>query len=94
MNQLSIFIDQIQRPSFLRTDEPVTKRKAQPSALEKREQVRKALRGRGKVTGTFVVDYTGYTKQSVNYLLSALADSGEIQRFDGGARILWELIGK
>lgn len=98
MSALSIYIDQITRPSFLPTYAAPTRRPAQPAAAEKRRQVLDCLRQAGKaVTAAWVVDYTGYTQQSVRHLLYCLQDEGLIKRSDlpgtkvpGVSSVFWE----
>ena len=98
MSALSIYLDQITRPSFLPTYAAPTRRPAHPAAAEKRRQVLDCLRQAGKaVTAAWVIDYTGYTKQSVMHLLYGLQDEGLVKRSDlpgtkvpGVSSVFWE----
>ena len=91
MSELSIFVDQILRPSFLPNLCPPTRRTSQPVAAAKRAAVRECLRRAGRpVSRMWVEDYTGYTKQSVNHILQSLCEAGEVRRVEGGAVLLWE----
>lgn len=98
MSTLSIYIDQITRPSFLPTYGAPTRRPAQPAAAEKRRQVLDCLRQAGKpVTANWVVEYTGYTKQSAMHLLYSLQNEGQVKRSDlpgtkvpGVSSVFWE----
>lgn len=91
MSLMSIYVDQILRPSFLPNYMPPSRRPSQPAAAAKRLAVVVCLRKAGKpVSRTWVVDYTGYTKQSVNHILNALVDEGKARRIDGGDVLLWE----
>ena len=93
MSLLSIYVDQITRPSWLPTYDAPLRRPAQPIATEKRKQVKECLRKSTKpVTSTWVMDYTGYTKQSVMHILYSLVEAGEVRRIEGGAFLLWELL--
>lgn len=90
MSLLSIYVDQILRPSFLPNYDSPARRPAQPVAAEKRRQVLACLQASPKpVSSAWVVDYTGYTKQSVCHLLYSLHQLGEVRRVDGGLRVLW-----
>lgn len=97
---LTVALDQITRPSFLPTYDAPTRRPAKRIAEEKRQQVLDCIRAAGKsVSATWVMDYTGYTKQSVMHLLYKLQDEGLITRKEspgdkipGTTFILWEAV--
>lgn len=97
---LTVAIDQITRPSFLPTYDAPSRRPAQPLAEQKRQQVLGCIRNAGKaVSATWVMDYTGYTKQSVMHLLYKLQGEGLITRKEspgdkipGTTFILWEAV--
>lgn len=91
MSALSLYVDQILRPSWLPNYESPCRRPAQPIANEKRRQVKACLKNApGPVNSAWVIDYTGYTKQSVMHILYSLAEVGEVRRIDGGRVLLWE----
>lgn len=90
MSIFSICLDQITRPSFLPNLGTPSRRPSQPIAAEKRRQVLACIECAAEsVSSTWVMDYTGYTKQSVMHLLYALSEAGEIRRIEGGAVLLW-----
>lgn len=99
MSSLSIYIDQITRPSFL-PDYGAPHHPAQPVAEEKRQHVLACLRNAGKaVSATWIIDNTGYTKQSVMHLLYKLQDDGLVTRKEspgektpGVTYLLWEAV--
>lgn len=99
MSSLAIFVDQIMRPSFLPNYEAPARRPAQPVAEEKLRQVLACLKAAGKpVSSRWVMDYTGYTKQSVCHLLYKLEQEEEVvkiqplgEKLHGKAFTLWEL---
>jgi len=85
-------LTQITRRSWL-PDDTQTRRQGRPAAEAKRRDVIACLQRAGKpVTRTWVEDYTGYTKQSVNHILVTLVDLGKVRRIEGGEYILWEII--
>ncbi len=90
MSALSLYLDQITKPSWLPVYDGPQRRPAQPVAAEKRRQVLACLKACHKpVTSTWVMDYTGYTKQSVMHILYSLVALGEVRRIEGGAFLLW-----
>jgi hypothetical protein len=85
-------VAQITRRSWLPDDTPA-RRPGRPEAAAKRREVIQCLQRAGKpVTRTWVEDYTGYTKQSVNHILVTLVALGQVRRIEGGEFILWEII--
>lgn len=100
MGMLAIYVDQVMRPSFLPNLGEPTRRPAQPVAEAKRREVLNCLKAAGKpVTATWVMDYTGYTKQSVMHILYRLEIDGLVRRVDvpgvvrspGVSCVLWEV---
>lgn len=83
MSLTAFYVDQIMRPSFLPNLGAATERARQPMAETKRRDVLNCLRTAAKpVTATWVMDYTGYTKQSVMHLLYKLQDEALAKRTD------------
>lgn len=90
MSTFSFYLDQIRLPSWWGDTEPLSKRKSPAGAEEKRGQVLTGLRMAAKpVSATWLIDFSGYTKQSVMHILYALVEQGLVQRIDGDRVVLW-----
>lgn len=93
MSLLSLCVDQILRPSFLPTYDVPARRKSPAHSAEKRRQVLVFLEKSGRVPSRSIMEYTGYTKQSVMHILYSLETAGEVKRCRVfGAEFLWEVV--
>lgn len=99
MSLTAFYVDQIMRPSFLQNLGESMRRPAQPVAEAKRREVLECLRTAAKpITAIWIMEYTGYTKQSVMHTLYKLQDEGLAKRIDkpefcrkpGECFVFWE----
>lgn len=93
---LAIELQQIQRPSWM-AEYDQARATTVTARIElgklKREAVLKAIQAIGRCDIGALMDYTGFTRQSIAYCADRLHQSGEIRKIvTSNKRVFWESI--